>query len=223
MKYLCDYLGDITLRNFENCDNTGLPKYTIELSLEWQRKIQEFRETFFPELIVDKGDNEKNGIAASYYGVSSVGRVIHRSKYEGGGDFPDYLLQLTLKAFRKKFGREKFDLLVYVPPTKSGALVKNFAMQLSSNLKIPISHGLIKTRETEEQKLFESRWKKRDNVSGVFDFQDPAEIPGKRILLFDDIFDSGATIIEVGKLFSKLGAAKVSPIAIAKTVGGDLA
>jgi ATP-dependent DNA helicase RecQ len=149
--------------------------------------------------------------------------VIHNSKYEGGGDFPEFLLQLTLKAFRKKFGREKFDLLVYVPPTQSGPLVRNFAMKLSTTLKIPISHGLIKTRKTDEQKLFESTWRKRDNVAGAFDYEDHAKISGKRILLFDDIYDSGATIKEIGKLFSKLGAARISPIAIAKTVGGDLA
>lgn len=28
-----------------------------------------------------------DGYAASYYGVSSVGGAIHRSKYENGGDF----------------------------------------------------------------------------------------------------------------------------------------
>jgi len=223
MKYLCNFLGDVTRQTFTNCDNTGLPKFTSRLTPEWQSKIQEFRENFFPELIVDTKDQSKNGVAASYYGVSTVGRVIHRSKYEDGGDFPDYLLKLTLKAFRKRFGREKFDLLVYVPPTKSGPLVKNFALQLSENLKIPISHSLIKTRETDEQKIFESSVSKRDNISGAFAYSAPAEVTGKRILLFDDIFDSGATVKEIGKLFSKLGAANVTPIVIAKTVGGDLA
>lgn len=222
MKYLCSFLGDVTHQNFTNCDNTGLAKFTSRLTPEWKSKIREFRENFFPELIVDTKDQSKNGIAASYYGVSTVGRVIHRSKYEGGGDFPDYLLQLTLKAFRNRFGREKFDLLVYVPPTKSGSLVRNFALRLSEKLKIPISHSLIKTRETDEQKIFESSLSKRDNISGAFSYSEPAELRGKRILLFDDIFDSGATVKEIVKLFSKLAAASISPIVIAKTVGGDL-
>lgn len=34
-----------------------------------------------------------DGYAASYYGVSNVGAALHRSKYEGGGDFPDFLLK----------------------------------------------------------------------------------------------------------------------------------
>jgi ATP-dependent DNA helicase RecQ len=221
MKYLCDFLGDSTDKPFTNCDNTGLRKLTIELTPEWQQKIGEFRESYFPELVVDPKDHRKNGVAASYYGVSTVGKVIHRSKYEKGGDFPEFLLQLTLKAFRKRFGRQKFDLLVYVPPTSSGSLVKNFATKLSAALEIPISQGLVKTRQTTEQKAFQSSYGKRDNVSAAFDYVNPAEIQGKHILLFDDIYDSGATLKEIGKLFSNLGAAQVSPIVIAKTVGGD--
>lgn len=221
MKYLCDFLGDDTDRQLENCDNTGLPKFTIELTPEWQQKIGKFRESYFPELVVDPKDDKKNGVAASYYGVSAVGKTMHRSKYEGGGDFPEFLLQLMLKAFRKRFGREKFDLLVYVPPTASGSLVRNFATKLSASLKIPISHGLVKTRQTAEQKTFQSSYGKRDNVSGAFDFTNPEEIRGKRILLFDDIYDSGATLKELVKFFSNLGASHIAPIVIAKTVGGD--
>jgi len=48
------------------------------------------------------------------------------------------------------------------------------------------------------------------------------EIKGKSVLLIDDIYDSGATIKEIGKYLSKLGAVKVAPLVIAKTVGGEL-
>jgi len=41
-------------------------------------------------------------------------------------------------------------------------------------------------------------------------------------LLFDDICDSYATIKEIGKYLTNLGAAKIAPLVIAKTVGGDL-
>lgn len=63
---------------------------------------------------------------------------------------------------------------------------------------------------------------KSDNVKDAFTFSTPNEINGKSILLIDDIFDSGATIKEVGKLLTKFGATKIAPIVIARTVGGDL-
>jgi ATP-dependent DNA helicase RecQ len=223
MKYLCDYLGDTASQTFNNCDNTGLNKIAVSVLPEWNKKLQDFREDYFPELEVEtKGTTLVNGVAASYYGVSNVGAAIHRSKYESGGDFPDFLLSLLLKAYRKKFGQEIYDLILYVPPTNSGELVKNFALKISQVLKFPISHNLSKSRQTKEQKIFENGYLKSDNVCGAFSFNYPAEIRGKRILLIDDIFDSGATIKEIGKYLSNLGASKIAPLVIARTVGGDL-
>jgi ATP-dependent DNA helicase RecQ len=222
MKFLCDYLGDNSNHTFTNCDNTGEKKITVSVTPEWTEKLQNFREDYFPELEVEsKGSNILNGVASSYYGVSNVGAALHRSKYEQGGDFPDFLLKLVLKAFRKKYGQEKFDLVVYVPPTSSGDLVKNFAIKVSQVLKFPISHNLVKARQTKEQKIFENGYLKTDNVNGAFTFTTPNDINGKSILLVDDIFDSGATLKEVGKLLTNYGAVKIAPIVIARTVGGD--
>src|SRR5690606_26582958 len=151
MKFLCDYLGDNTNQAFTNCDNTGEKKIVVNLTPDWTKQLQTFRENYFPALTVEsKGSNIVDGVAASYYGVSNVGAALHRSKYENGGDFPDFLLSLTLKAFRKKFGQEKFDLVVYVPPTLSGDLVKNFATKVAQVLKFPISHNLQKASNTRE-------------------------------------------------------------------------
>lgn len=223
MKFLCDYLGDKAHNQYQNCDNTTLEPLTINTQPSTRQKLQDFREAYFPELNVEsRGSNIVNGVAASYYGVSSVGAALHRSKYEKGGDFPDFLLRLTLKAFRKKYGQEKFDLIVYVPPTESGDLVKNFAEKLSQVLKFPISHKLIKTGETQPQKVFKNGYLKRDNVTQKFSYSEPTEIDGKSIILFDDIFDSGATLKEIGRLLTNLGAVKISPIVIARTVGGDM-
>jgi ATP-dependent DNA helicase RecQ len=224
MKFLCDYLGDNSQQNFTNCDNTGIEKITVHVTDEWKLKLKDFRENYFPDLEVEgKGSKIVNGVAASFYGFSNVGTALRRCKYETNEDFPDFLLSLCLKAFRKKWGQERFDYIVYVPPTASGDLVKNFATKLSQVLKFPINHDLVKKRQTKEQKDLENGYLKSDNVFGAFSLNNPEKIKGKRILLVDDIFDSGATIKELGKLFTKFGAVKIAPIVIAKTVGGDLA
>ena len=143
-------------------------------------------------------------------------------KHEYGGDFPDFLLKLVIKAFRKKFGQEKFDMLVYVPPTSSGDLVKNFAVKVSQVLNFPVSHNLTKSRVTKEQKVFENGYLKTENVSGAFTLINPNDIKGKSILLIDDIFDSGATLKEAGRSLTNFGAKKISPVVIARTIGGDI-
>ena len=223
MKYLCDYLGDEVPHQFTNCDNTEQGKIKVNITPEWIEKLKSFREDYFPELVVEKrGSHMVNGVAASYYGVSSAGEAIHRSKYEQGGDFPDFLVSLAVKAFYRKFSEESFDWVLYVPPTKSGDLVKNFATKVAQIIGVPISHHLKKIRVTEEQKVFENGYSKTANVHDAFAYTYPEEIEGKQILLIDDVFDSGATIKEIGKLLTSLGAVKIAPLVIAKTVNGDL-
>lgn len=223
MQYLCEFLDNKYKNSYTNCDNTNLPRLNILMTKDWQDRLSNFRENYFPILEVEtQRSNIVNGVAASYYGVSNVGSAIHRSKYENGGDFPDFLLKLTLKAFYKNYRNTKFDIVVYVPPTHSGDLVKNFACKFASAIKVPISHNLIKTRQTDEQKVFQNGYLKRDNVKDAFSYTNPDDVRGKSIILLDDIYDSGATIKEIGKLLTEMGANIIVPITIAKTVGGDL-
>ncbi len=233
MFYLCEYLEDKNEGVCDKCDNCRGKKWTYEINADEQQKVDDFKNNYFPEIeLVSRTQQEKsiserrsklvNGVAFSYYGFSNVGSTIHHCKYENGGDFPDFLLQGVLRAYRSYFKDEQFDLIIYAPPTESGDLVKNFAKKVSADLGIPISHGLIKLRGTEPQKVFQNYVLKRDNVKGAFDYENPAEVKGKNILLIDDICDSRATIREIGKLMSKLGVNKIAPLVIAKTISGDM-
>ncbi len=223
MKFLCNFLGDIRENDCGVCDNDKKKIIKVSSSKEWTDKLEDFRQTYFPILEVEnKTTNLINGVAGSYYGISNVGQALHRSKYEDGGDFPDWLLRLTLKAYYRHFGKEKFDVILYVPPTTSGDLVKNFAEKISKTLNIRLSHSLKKSRTTQPQKIFQSGILKIDNLKDAFSIDNIDEIKDKSVLIIDDIYDSGATIKEIGKFLSKLGALKIAPIVIAKTVGGDI-
>lgn len=221
MLYLCNYLGDDTSTNCEVCDSCLGNKNHFSMSQADREKIQNFQDNFFPVLEVETTKTKLiNGVASSYYGFSNVGAIIHKSKYENGGDYPDLLLKQTLRAFGKTFKEHKFDLVLFVPPTKSGKLVENFATKIASTLKLPVS-ALIKEKETKEQKIFQNGALKAENIKDAFDTS--VDIIGKSILLIDDIFDSGATIKEIGKMLTNKGAKVIAPLVIAKTVGGDIA
>ncbi|MEI7485638.1 MAG: phosphoribosyltransferase family protein, partial [Ignavibacteriota bacterium] len=224
MKFLCDYLGDDYIHTNNNCDNTGERKLKVIVTPEWTDRLNKYRGDFFPILEVeDSNTNLINGIASSYYGTTIVGKTVHRSKYANGGDYPNFLVNITIKAFKNKFGSEKFDLILYVPPTVSGNLVRKFAKKVSVKLGIPLSNKLIKHRNTQEQKMFENGYLKSENVKNSFEYKREREIRGKRILLIDDIYDSGATIKEIGRYLTKIGAKTIAPLVIARTVRGDLA
>jgi len=221
MRYLRNYLGDKTNDVCGKCDNCLNKNIFWKNSSEMEKKVRNFYDSYFPELKVANGKTKLvNGVAASYYGFSNIGSVIHKCKYEKGGDFPDFLLKQTLRAYRKYFKNIKFDFIIFVPPTESGDLVRNFTEKLSKITKIPISYSLYKVKETKPQKVFQNFWNKKENVKDAFDYKNPQELFNKNVLLIDDIFDSGATIKEITKTLSKYNINLLSPLVIAKTIGG---
>ncbi len=222
MNYLCEFLGDEPRDICGKCDNDTSISVNRPVAPARLEQLKEFKATFFPVLEVESTkSNITNGIAASFYGFSDVGEAIHNCKYGKGGEFPDYLVSLTVKAFKHAFDDSKYDLLMFVPSTTSGDLVKNFTLKLGRALRIPVSEGIVKTRKTESQKIFKTGILKNDNVKNAFGIQDESEVIGKSILLVDDIFDSGATIKELGRMLTRHGAKVISPIVIAKTIGHD--
>jgi ATP-dependent DNA helicase RecQ len=158
------------------------------------------------------------GVAASYLSVSNVGAAIHRSKYEGAGEYPIFLLRLALKAFRSHYGNQEFDLVLHVPTTVSGDLVKDFAYKFARTIGVPISDGLIKNRETQVQKAFESYIGKGENVADAFGLRD--DVKGLKVLVIDDVYDSGQTIKAVRQVLKDKGAAVIAVVVIARSIGG---
>lgn len=169
-----------------------------------------------------EGSHITDGVAGAFYGVSAIGNAIHHCKYEQGGDFPDFLIEQTVRAFKKTFGEYHFDLILFVPPTVSGSLVEHFAEKFAQKVNVPLSKGLYKTRATQEQKMFQNNYGKHDNVEGAFEINEEEEVKNKNIILLDDIYDSGATLKEIARMLTAHGARYISPVVIAKTVGGQL-
>lgn len=160
-------------------------------------------------------------ITSSYYSYPKVGLAIRKSKYQHGGDFPDFLIERMHRAYNKHLEGLDIDIILFVPPTESGLLVENLAKKLGATLGLPVLNIIQKIKNTKPQKMFENRYLKLDNVKEAFGLIQPELISNKKALLIDDVIDSGATIKEVAKLLHNHGASLIAPIVIAKTVGGD--
>jgi predicted amidophosphoribosyltransferase len=57
---------------------------------------------------------------------------------------------------------------------------------------------------------------KRANVSGAFQLIKP--VKGLRLLVVDDLFDSGATMDEITRLLKRTGALKVFVLTLTRTI-----
>ena len=219
MKYLCDYLGDKSLKKCNQCDNCLDNRINYNLSNGLNKKINDFRVSNYPILRVSNKNNTAliDGYAYSYYGKTKVGNSIHQCKYVTGDMFPDYIIKGVYYAYKSKLSNHNFELIMFIPPTVSGTLVEDFAKRLSNLMDIPLSNDLKKSN-TQPQKVFNSGLRKKENVTDCFFMEDETLVKGKKILIVDDVYDSGYTLKEVGNFLFNKGADLIAPLTIAKTL-----
>jgi predicted amidophosphoribosyltransferase len=152
------------------------------------------------------------GLALSRYGLGRIGEGIKRAKYRGD-PVPADLVAIAIARIRDANGPYagvRFDAVVSIPSTTS-TIVADFASALAAKLGISWIE-LVKTRETEPQKKFRSKQRKAQNIEGVFTLPAGTKTPS-RVLLVDDVFDTGASFKEAGEV---LQPANVYPLALAR-------
>ena len=104
------------------------------------------------------------------------------------------------------------------PPSSPRAFdpVTALAEALSRRLERPVWTALAKTRRTAPQKEMHTLAQKRANVAGAFRVQ--SEVRGKRLLILDDLYDSGATLEEVSRVLRQAGAAHLCVLTLTRTI-----
>ena len=113
------------------------------------------------------------------------------------------------------------DIIIPVPSSTERKVnpVHVFCEALAGKIKIPMQTFVAKTRPTQPQKEMKTLAQKRANVAGAFSVR--GEIKGKRVLLVDDLFDSGATLDEITRLLLKHGASRVNVLTLTRTIHSD--
>lgn len=219
MKYLCNYLEDNIKDDCKICDSCKDFEFSLINYENTKNLIDKFYSEYsIKDLIVVNGKKVEIR-SLSYYGNTEIGEIVHKCKYENGGEFPDILIEKACKIIKDNY--KNIDIILYVPPTVSGGLVRNFAHRISKKLHIDVSDDLIKVKKTESQKMFKSKRKKLENLRSAFLYKDFKNIRGKNILLIDDITDSNATIEVISEYLLRNEVNVVSVFTIAKTVKGD--
>lgn len=100
---------------------------------------------------------------------------------------------------------------------------EEIAKILSSLLSLPLSKGIIKKIKITLPQVTLSEKERKDNVKGAFSAEDKEKIKGKKFLIVDDVFTTGATMKEIAKILKQNGAEKIWGIVLAKgTIEDDL-
>ncbi len=107
------------------------------------------------------------------------------------------------------------DYITWVPVSTRRRLKRGYdqaellARALAKEMKIPIGRMLKKVRHNPPQSGIAAPEARRANVLGAYVPAGKLSITGKRILLVDDIFTTGATCEECARVLSAMGAKEI--------------
>lgn len=153
---------------------------------------------------------------------SGVGDLAYRLKYESDLSTLPALVEQAQAVMAAHPELAQVDAILPVPPStpRPTEPVQAFCAALSVKIQIPVKALAVKTRQTQPQKELKTLAQKRTNVSGAFTLS--GSVAGKRILIVDDLYDSGATLNELTRLLLKNGAACVHVLTLTRTIHSDL-
>ncbi len=152
---------------------------------------------------------------------SLIGDLVYRLKYEEDRSVLPLLVEHTLALFAAHPQMAEFDVIVPVPPSTPRPFqpLEAYCQTLAQAVGKPVSNYLVKTRPTQPQKEMKTLAQKRANVAGAFAVQ--GNVAGQRILLVDDLCDSGATLEEITRLLLQHGARQVNVLTWTRTIHVD--
>ncbi len=136
-------------------------------------------------------------------------RMLHRFKFEGRRGLARPLGHWLGRMVAEQTAWEP-DLVVPVPLHRrrlaergydQASLLARFTAQA---LRISLFPLLVKSRAAPPQSSLSFRQRK-ENVSGAFSYRARSRIAGKRVLLVDDIYSTGATMQEAAKVLHEQG------------------
>jgi len=150
-----------------------------------------------------------------------VGELAYRLKYEGDPSAVQPLVAHIMDLIAQHPELADIDGIVLMPPSMVRPFdpVKAVADELGSRLSKKVGSVLVRVRQTAPQKEMHSMAQKRANVAGAFVVR--AKISGRKVLLLDDLYDSGMTLEEASRTLSRAGAARVCVLTLTRTIHSD--
>lgn len=158
--------------------------------------------------------------------------LIHCFKYNGKIQLAKPLGMLMLVTFLQSWDADDIDLVIPVPLyegrlkqrgfNQAFLLIQNWkkiAVELNRDLtRLHIEkHVLVRTRATPPQTGL-GRKERMANIKNAISVYESEKIAGKRILLVDDVYTTGATVNECARMLLSKGAACVDVLTVARAM-----
>lgn len=161
-----------------------------------------------------------DSFTAVWYYEGSVRTSLLRYKFYNARSLADGYGRLLAMKLQQQYP-EGFDCLTWVPVSSLRKLRRGYdqvellAKAVGRELNMEPVPLLKKVRHNQPQSHLSEISMRRANVLGVYREQNRDQIPGKRILLLDDILTTGATAGECARVLLTCGAKEVHCGAVA--------
>lgn len=174
---------------------------------------EEFRkDEFCYDCVLWEEDKEWKGILehniSLYVYNDFLKGVISRYKFRG-----DYELSKFLCKGLKKVN--EYDLFAPIPLSTERLYERGFNQAEALIVEAGFTPTFVLKRTHTEKQSKKSR-EERIQLSNVFEIASKEEIVGKKVLLVDDIYTTGSTVLHAGKLLKRQGALSVSSFTVAR-------
>ena len=152
---------------------------------------------------------------------SELGTLLLRLKYRSDQSAAAEIIDTAAGYLRQRLnhGIRRFDLIIPVPPSAVRRVqpVLLLANGIGEALGVPVANCITPTRPASQLKDVSDPAKRKEMLDGLYAV-DPVHTEKKNILLFDDLFRSGATMNAItGVLLGQGKAASVRAFTITRT------
>jgi competence protein ComFC len=149
---------------------------------------------------------------------TELGELVYQLKFRGKKDAVAVIADVAKQFALGRWGGE-FDVVVPAPPSVARGFqpLVEIARALATGLGIPLREDVIKKAKVTPQ-MKNIAVPERDRLLHDAIQNGPGDITGQRILLIDDVIESGATLRRVAEvLLSEAGAQSVHALVITRT------
>ncbi|MCX5751479.1 MAG: ComF family protein [Candidatus Saganbacteria bacterium] len=148
----------------------------------------------------------------------------YEAKFERKQNLLPWLNQILLQQIKEnQIDLNAIDIITAVPLAQKRFKERGFnqaallAKNIGDDLNIPYQKTILRTKETLPQfKL--KREERIKNLDRAFQIITPALVKDKKILLVDDIYTTGTTLGECGKVLAVAGTKQITGLTLAKAI-----
>ncbi len=148
--------------------------------------------------------------------------IIHRYKYQRALWFEPFLAGLLVRAAAPVLNRENCDMIIPVPLHAAKRREREFnqaerlAACLSRATRIPLNTKLLRRVKPTQTQTLLTRQERAANVQSAFALGPGASLAGRRVVVLDDVFTTGATTSACARLLRIAGAVDVCVWTVAR-------